>query len=216
MTKKKPFWDVDENKGYRSIKASDNLDYKVWVGDQQENNQKKWWYNANNQQAVAETLARISKDINKIIYYLVDNEYLYNNDPIAFGIYHTFNLHIPDWNGKSNEPLFVYQEMRPNDYGILGLNKPKKIITIKAELDNNKVIDYELGKKRLILLTLRNQNNGELYDYSKILDLAIHELTHTTCNDVRWVPEWRGGNHREPYPTYHRQMRQWAKNCKVL
>ena len=216
MTKKKPFWDVDENKGYRSIKASDNLDYKVWVGDQQENNQKKWWYNANNQQAVAETLARIRKDINKILYYLVDNEYLYNNDPIAFGIYHTFNLHIPDWNGKSNEPLFVYQEMRPNDYGILGLNKPKKIITIKAELDNNKVIDYELGKKRLILLTLRNQNNGELYDYSKILDLAIHELTHTTCNDVRWVPEWRGGNHREPYPTYHRQMRQWAKNCKVL
>ena len=40
MAKKKPFWDVDENKGYRSIKASDNLDYKVWVGDQQENNQK--------------------------------------------------------------------------------------------------------------------------------------------------------------------------------
>ena len=216
MAKKKPFWDVDENKGYRSIKASDNLDYKVWVGDQQENNQKKWWYNSDNQQAVAETLARVRKDINKLLYYLVDNEYLYNNDPIAFGIYHTFNLHIPEWNGKSNEPNFVYQEMRPNDHGILGLNKPKKIITIKAELDNNKVIDYELGKKRLILLTLRNQNNGELYDYSKILDLAIHELTHTTCNDVRWVPEWKGGNHREPYPTYHRQMRQWAKNCKVL
>ena len=215
MAKKKPFWDVDENKGYRSIKASDNLDYKVWVGDQQEKNQKKWWYTGN-QQEVAETLARVRKDINKLLYYLVDNEYLYTNDPIAFGIYHTFNLHIPNWNGKSNEPPFVYQEMRPNEHGILGLNKPKKIITIKAEIDNNKVIDYELGKKRLILLTLRNQNNGELYDYSKILDLAIHELTHTTCNDVRWVPEWKGGNHREPYPTYHRQMRQWAKNCKVL
>ena len=214
MIKKKPFWDVDENKGYISIKASDGLDYKIWAGDEQEKNQKKWWYTGN-QQAVAETLARVRKDINKLLYYLVDNEYLYTNDPIAFGIYHTFNLHIPNWNGKSNEPLFVYQEMRPNEHGILGLNKPKKIITIKADI-GNKVIDYELGKKRLILLTLRNQNNGELYDYSKILDLAIHELTHTTCNDVRWVPEWKGGNHREPYPTYHRQMRQWAKECNVL
>ena len=90
MSKKKPFWDVDENKGYRSIKASDNLDYKVWVGDEQENNQKKWWYTGN-QQAVAETLARIRKDINKLLYYLVDNEYLYTNDPIAFGIYQRWN-----------------------------------------------------------------------------------------------------------------------------
>ena len=220
---KKPFWDVDENKGYISIKAKDGLIYKVWDGDLQEKHQKKWWYTATNKQEVAETLARVRKDINTLLVYLVKNEYLYMNDPIAFGIYHTFNLHIPCWetnineiNKTCNETLFVYQEMRPNSYGILGLNKPKKIITIKAEIDNGKIINYELGKKRLILLTLRNQNNGNLYDYPKILDLAIHELTHTTCNDVRWVPEWKGGNHREPYPTYHRQMRQWAKECNVL
>ena len=27
---KKPFWDVDENKGYITLKANDGLDYKVW------------------------------------------------------------------------------------------------------------------------------------------------------------------------------------------
>ena len=213
---KKPFWDVDENKGYITLKANDGLDYKVWNGDPEEKHQKKWWYTATNKQETAETLARVRKDLNTLLIYLIKNEYLYANDPIAFGIYHTFDLHLPGWNNNNfNEQPFIYQEMRPNDHGILGLNKPKKIITIKAKIDN-KTIDYELGKKRLILLTLRNQNNGNLYDYPKILDLAIHELTHTTCNDVRWVPEWKGGNHREPYPTYHKQMRQWAKECNVL
>ena len=104
--------------------------------------------------------------------------------------------------------------MRPNKDGILGLNKPKRLTVIKVLLD--KVLNYELGTKRNILLTLRNQNTGELKNYSDILDLAIHELTHTTCNDVRWVPEWKGGNHREPYPTYHKLMRKWAKECGVL
>jgi hypothetical protein len=105
--------------------------------------------------------------------------------------------------------------MRPNDLGIQGLNKPKEITVIKAELEN-KTIDYELGTKRNILLTLRNQNTGEIKNYTDILDLGIHELTHTTCNDVRWVPEWRGGNHREPYPSYHRLMRKWARECGII
>ena len=159
---KKPFWDVDENKGYITLKANDGLDYKVWNGDPDEKHQKKWWYTATNKQETAETLARVRKDLNTLLIYLIKNEYLYANDPIAFGIYHTFDLHLPGWNKNNfNEQPFIYQEMRPNDHGILGLNKPKKIITIKSKIDN-KTIDYELGKKRLILLTLRNQNNGNL------------------------------------------------------
>ena len=106
--------------------------------------------------------------------------------------------------------------MRPNAQGILGLNKPKEITTLEISLDNGRVINYELGTKRNILLTLRNQNNGELRSYSDILDLAIHELTHTTCNDVRWIPEWKGGNHRDPYPTYHRMMRKWASEIGLI
>jgi hypothetical protein len=100
--------------------------------------------------------------------------------------------------------------MRPNNWGGIGLNKPKEITVIKAEIDD-KTIDYELGTKRNIMLTIRNQNTGKIRNYQDIIDLAIHELTHTTCNDVKWIPEWRGGNHREPYPSYHRLMRKWAR-----
>ena len=57
--------------------------------------------------------------------------------------------------------------------------------------------------------------SDKLHNYSTILDLAIHELTHTTSNDVRWIPESKGGNHREPYPTYHTLMRKWAKECGI-
>ena len=201
------FWNVNEIKGYKKYKASDGVFYKVWIGDPDESFQKKWWYIIGNQQETAEVLARIRKDLGTILNYLNDNPQLWNQHPIAFGIYHTFDLHL-------NGALFEYLEMRPNKDGILGLNKPKRLTVIKVLLD--KVLNYELGTKRNILLTLRNQNTGELKNYSDILDLAIHELTHTTCNDVRWVPEWKGGNHREPYPTYHKLMRKWAKECGVL
>ena len=200
------FWNVDENKGYKKFRASDGIDYKIWIGDPDESFQKKWWYDIDNQQETAEVLARIRKDLGTILNYLNDNPQLWNQHPIAFGIYHTFDLHL-------NE-VFEYLEMRPNKWGGLGLNKPKRLTVIKVLLD--KVLNYELGTKRNILLTLRNQNTGELRNYKDILDLAIHELTHTTCNDVRWIPEWKGGNHREPYPTYHKLMRKWAKECGVL
>jgi hypothetical protein len=206
LTDSKEFWNVNEENGYTSVKASDGNYYKVWTGDPNEKNQKNWWYNTN-EIILAEILARVRKDLNKLLTYLEKNPDLWSQHPIAFGIYHTFDLHL-------YQP-FEYIEMRPNDLGIQGLNKPKEITVIKAELEN-KTIDYELGTKRNILLTLRNQNTGEIKNYTDILDLGIHELTHTTCNDVRWVPEWRGGNHREPYPSYHRLMRKWARECGII
>ena len=208
LTDSKEFWNTDEKSGYGRYKASDGVLYKVWLGDKNEEFQKKWWYTITNQQEVAETLAQVHKDINTLLVYLEKNPQLWGQHPIAFGIYHTFDLHL---NNK-----FEYLEMRPNDWGGLGLNKPKEITVIKVDLDDGKVIDYELGTKRNISLTIRNQNTGEIKEYSTIMDLAIHELTHTTCNDVRWIPESEGGNHREPYPTYHKMMRKWAKECGIL
>jgi hypothetical protein len=199
------FWNLDENSGYKKIKASDGKFYKVWFGDKNENHQKKWWYNVDNHQEVAETLARVKGDILKLLNCLNKNPQLWSDHPIAFGMYHTFDLHL-------HKP-FEYMEMRPNTWGGIGLNKPKEITVVKLELENGKKINYDLGTKRTILLTLRNQNTGELKKYSDILDLAIHELTHTTCNDTKWIPEWKGGNHRYPYPEYHRLMRRWAKEC---
>lgn len=202
------FWNVNENEGYSKFKASDGLEYKVWTGDENQEFQKKWWYTVQNQQETAETLAKVRKELLILLNYLDKNRDLWFNLPIAFGIYHTFDLHLND--------KVPYMEMRPNQDGIVGLNKPKTITVIKAETDNGKFVNYELGTKRNILLTIRNQTNGELRKYEDIIDLAIHELTHTTCNDVRWVPEWKGGNHREPYPSYHRLMRKWAKECKII
>jgi hypothetical protein len=226
----KEFWDVEEDKGFTGVKASDGVVYKVWTGNLNFPFQKTWWYNNDNIQHVAEMLASARRDINTLLIYLLKNPQLWNQHPIAFGVYHCFDIHIPYWNDLNlqlnkkellskclkTDNLFIYQEMTPNEDGIIGLNKPKKIITIKAEIENGKIIDYELGKKRLILLTIRNQNSGSMRNYKDILDLVIHEVTHTICNDVRWVPDSKGGNHREPYPTYHKLMRKWARECGIM
>ena len=202
----KDFWNTDETKGYTNLKASDGRDYKVWIGDPSEKSQRKWWYNPPNND-VADTLARVRSDLLKLLNYINDNPQLWIQNPIAFGIYHTLDLHLND--------KVPYMEMRPNTWGGLGLNKPKRITIIKTDVDT-KPINYELGTKRVILLTIRNQQTGEIRNYKDIMDLAIHELTHTTTNDVRWIPEYKGGNHREPYPTYHKFMRKCAKDCGIL
>jgi hypothetical protein len=108
--------------------------------------------------------------------------------------------------------LFEYQEMTPNSEGILGLNKPKELTTTKTVV-NGKIIDYEIAERRKIMLTIRNQRTGQVKDYyPTIIDLAIHEITHTTCNDTRWKED----NHKPPYQSYHTLMRQFARNCKLI
>ena len=208
----KEFWDLEESKGFNDIIADDGLTYKVWnSGD------------SKLQQEVADTLARVRKDLNTLLIYIYDNPQLWNNKPIAFGVFHTFDIHIPCWTTKMQKSsdqlnkecikigkLFNYQEMTPNDYGIIGLNKPKKIITIPIER-NGKIIDYEIAEKRSIFLTIRG-GNGKINKYSGIIDLAIHEITHTVCNDVRWKKD----NHLPPYQSYHNLMRKWARECGVL
>ena len=202
------FWNTDETNGYRKYQSGiDGRSYKIWIGDINEKFQKKWWYTITNQQETANTLAKVRKDILKLLTFLHNNPELWYDNPIAFGLYHVFDLQLTD--------KTPYMEMRPNDWGGLGLNKPREYQTIKTEIDN-KSVKYDLGTKRVILLTLRNQKTGELLKYSTILDLAIHEVTHTICNDVKWVPEWKGGNHRDPYPSYHRFMRKYAKQLGLI
>ena len=55
------------------------------------------------------------------------------------------------------------------------------------------------------------KENGEIDNYSKILSLAIHEITHTTCNDLYWQED----NHTYPFEAYHSLMKQWAKDCGI-
>ena len=212
-------WDFNENKNYVSIQAFDGLDYKVW--DHGSENIKK---------EVANTLAQVRKDVNTILVYIMKNPQLWTDKPIAFGIYHTFDIHIPCWSDnmdsilKIKNPmklindscikmgkLFNYQEMKPDYKNIIGLNKPKKKITIEADY-HGKVINYEIAEKRSIFLTIRNMKSDKLHNYSTILDLAIHELTHTTCIDVKWKKD----NHLPPYQSYHTLVRKWARECGIL
>ena len=126
-----------------------------------------------------------------------------------------FDIHIPNGNLYS----YNYQEMTPNNHGIIGLNKPKVIVTKKFEY-NGKLIDYEIAEKRSMLLTIRpklkvpeSKSDPNVIDTHKnIMKLVLHEITHTTCNDVRWKED----NHKHPYPLYHKLMRKWARECGIL
>jgi hypothetical protein len=219
MNKKKPFWDVEETRGFIFVKGPDNLYYKVWDDGSIDSKQK-----------VANILAKVRYDINTILVYIATNPDKWINHPIAFGMYHTLNLHAPNCSEKdfysnnalnliiknSENNLFNYQEMTPNEHGILGLNKPKQVKIVNLN-KGGKIVKYELATHRSIFLTIRPKlsKNGDpnVFDnYKKILDLAIHELTHTTCNDTRWKTD----NHLKPYPEYHKMMRQFARECGVL
>jgi len=209
----KPHWDLEENKGFVEIKAWDGLYYKVWNSGTPQTLQK-----------VANTLANVRNSINKLLVYIYHNPQLWKGHPIEWGIYHTFDIHAPgcgDAVFNSNDPLkniikkpnlFVYQEMTANKQGFLGLNKPKKCKDIKVNI-NGKIRDYEVATERLIMLTTRSDifnKPNKIDNYAKILDLALHELTHTTCNDTRW----KSDNHQKPFNQWNKMIENWADNSK--
>ena len=207
-------WDFNENTNYVNVKSSiDDLVYKVWDSGPESVKQE-----------VADVLASVRRDLNKLLIYLYNNPQLWNDKPIAFGIYHAFDIHIPCWTKiknftpenlnkecKSIGKLFNFQEMKPNHMNIIGLNKPKKIIKIPVEYEG-KNFGYEIAEKRSIFLTVRNMNSNIMHKYSTVLYLAIHEITHTVCNDVRWKKD----NHLPPYENYHSFMKQAASECGIL
>jgi len=221
----KPFWDLDESENFIKITSKvDSLIYKVYnVGTDSQ------------KQAVADALGISRMCINKILFYLIQNSYLWENKKMAWGIIHTFDIHIPCWKkylgiisttclddigsfeklnnlinkhslDKNDMHKYNMQEMTPNKYGILGLNKPKIIVNDKG---------FEYCTKRSMHLTLRDingNNSSDVYPYIKYMKLVIHELTHTTCNDVRWKKD----NHMYPYEKYHTFMKDVAKDLGIL
>lgn len=197
---------LDENTGFVSIKSDvDNLYYKVLdIGTESDKKE------------VAFILSNIRRDLNTLMIYLCKHPEEWIQLPIAYGIMHTFDIHLPcleqsfDNLVESNDPykiilthgkLYTIQEMTPNEHGIIGLNKPKDI----RKLDDG----YEIATKRSLHLTVRNK--GKIDSYSKVLDLALHEITHTTCNDIYWKED----NHKHPFPTYQRMMKEWARKSKI-
>ena len=121
----KAFWDVEETVGFEQIRASDGLYYRVYISNKGDN------------QEAAEILSNVRRDLNTLLIYLYNNPQLWSNHQIAFGIYHAFDIHLPGWDKVKLVSLdsvgntFNYQEMTPNKYGIIGINKPKIIVNIK-------------------------------------------------------------------------------------
>jgi hypothetical protein len=229
MNSKKLFWDLEEETGFVALNNNvDSLEYKVYnAGDSYQ------------QQQIANLLGMIRLNVNILLIYLIQNPDLWYSKSIAWGIFHTFDIHVPNWRNEysliiktdlndlnqvkkmndliisdsvSIDNLFPIQEMTPNTHGIIGLNKPKK-----TKFVNN----YEIADRRSFHLTLRNitiDNSGEVtkvgstWSYDKIMDLVIHELTHTTCNDIHW----KSDNHMPPYQAYHTLMRKWARECGIM
>ena len=215
MSNHEELWDVEENVGFVSVLSNvDNLHYKVfnYTGE----NERQI------QQQVADTLATQRRNINYLLFYLIQNQDLWIDNNIAFGILHTFDIHIPCWkkhrtlilrseiNPKLSNfinfeclkmgKLYNMQEMPRENLGLWGLNKPKEVTKLK---DFN---GYKMASKRSMHLTIRNKSK------EFITNLVIHELTHTTCNDIMWKEE----NHAHPYPVYHRLMRKWAREINLI
>jgi hypothetical protein len=197
---------LDEDTGFIGVKSDiDNLYYKVIdIGTEAEKKQ------------VAIILSKIRRDLNTLMIYLCKHPEEWIHLPIAYGVMHTFDIHLPcleqsfDNLIESDDPhkiiltcgkLYTIQEMTPNEHGIIGLNKPKDI----RKHDDG----YEIATKRSLHLTVRNK--GKIDPYSKVLDLALHEITHTTCNDIYWKED----NHKHPFPTYQRMMKEWARKAKI-
>lgn len=215
----KPFWDVEETTGFVLIKSPiDSLQYKVYNTGTPEERQK-----------VADLLASVRREMNKLLVYLCKHPKLWLNKQIALGIFLTFDIHMPcvckiieqiysskTFNDDLNNliisectkmsKLFSIQEMTPNNHGIIGLNKPKKTKFIKVPGTNQ---EYEVASKRSFHLTIRKGN--KIDDYETIMGLFLHEITHTTCNDIHWKDD----NHQYPYGEYHSFMRKCAKECGI-
>lgn len=216
-------WDIDENKNFIIKKSPfDLIDYKVYdIGTDKD------------KEYAAFILSYIRFSVNKLLFYLIKNPHLWRDKPIAFGIYHTFDIHIPCWknmteviiNNKNyfilneiinkecikNNKLFNIQEMRYDQDMLIGLNKPKKIKTVRLNTDNG-IVKYKIAETRAFFITLRNKKSGRLNNIKQIMDLVLHELTHTTCNDIIWKDD----NHMYPYTNYHTLMRNWATDCNII
>jgi len=162
------FWDFNEEKNYNIIEI-DNYKYKVLN-----------IYKNNNDAAII--LHQIRLFINKICQYLYDNYnsiiQLYDNPNLIKYIDCFLSIHPYN---------YLLSEMQLNTQ-FEGLNKPKQLYKCnKYSLGKDK---YLKAKKRDIFLKLR-KNNGDFKSYKLIIELVIHEITHTMCNHVTW----RDDNH---------------------
>ena len=160
----KEFWDFDEKINYTTVNIQ-GKPYKVI---------NKY----SNYIEAAKLLHYIYFIIFQISTYLYINRYKYSK------LDQTRILCFTDIHNGN----FLLSEMQLNT-PFNGLNKPKNVhSTNKENVGPDKKLRAEY---RDIFLTLR-KSNGEFKSMSTIMNLVIHEITHTMCNHVRWRDDDHG------------------------
>ena len=160
----KEFWDFDENKNYTIV----NINGKKF----------KVLNVYNNYNQAAEILNYIYMIIYNICQYLQININRYSKSDQkyinCFCEIHPFN--------------YLLSEMQLNT-SFNGLNKPKNVKVYSNEKigkDGNLRAQY-----RDVFLTLRD-SNGNFNDFNTIMELVIHEISHSMCNHVKWRDDDHG------------------------
>tara|TARA_B100000886_G_C20169428_1_gene385442 strand:- start:77 stop:628 length:552 start_codon:yes stop_codon:yes gene_type:complete len=169
----KEFWDFDENKNFITIMVN-NIPYKVL---------EKY----PNYFDSVKILIYLRYIIYLICVYLSVNIFKYSSkDQIAIKCF--LDIHF---NKKS--PYYLSEMQIGNQFN--GLNKPRNLYKSNQPILGKDGRDR--ARYRHIFLTLRH-NNGSFKTINSIIDLLIHEVTHTMCNHIRW----REDDHGEDFIYY--------------
>lgn len=173
----KEFWDFDENINYIIVKDDEtNSSYKVL------NIHKNF-------KKSAEYLIYFKKIIYLMCIYLYLNKYIYDiKDHSAIECF--LDIHF--------YKQYLLSEMQIGTQ-FNGINKPRQLYKTKLKPIGDDGSDR--ATYRHIFLTLRH-SNGKFKTIKPLIDLLIHELTHTMCNHIRW----RNDDHGKDFIKYEKLL----------
>ena len=166
----KEFWDFDENKNYKTIYI-ENIPYKVL-------------YKYKDYIEAVNILYALRNILKLMCIYLSINFYKYSKKEQSC-IKCFLDIHF-----NSNQNYYL-SEMQLNTQ-FNGLNKPRELyLSLSDQIGKD---GKYRAKYRHIFLTLRKKD-GNFKTTKSIIDLFIHEITHTMCNHITW----RDDDHNEDF-----------------
>ena len=162
----KEFWDFDENINFTEV-IINNKKYKVL-------------YKYKDYIQAAKLLYQLDITLLLICKYLNVNKYKYSKEE-QYAIDCFLDIHF------NNNKTSLAEMQLGTIFG--GLNKPRDLVkTNKPYIGKDKNLR---AKYRTVFLTLRRKD-GKFKSNKFIIDLFIHEITHTLCNHVTWRDDDHG------------------------
>tara|TARA_B100001123_G_C15012765_1_gene908228 strand:+ start:88 stop:684 length:597 start_codon:yes stop_codon:yes gene_type:complete len=171
----KPFWDLEEQKGYKKIKSRVNgRRYRV--------------LNQSRQQEASDNLGMVQDRIDGITNILRTYPCLWFGTRVHDGIEVFLNIH------GGNYDLIEMPEGTHFD----GLNKPRNVSNYGNRVASVGPDGTKRARDRLIYLQLRKQyfgkNSDSFRSNKSLMNLVIHEISHTAANHVTWREDDHGAD----------------------